>query len=56
MEWIALFDVFHPDRTIAHFEPQRSSRFKKPLKLAIIEKASELRRGQRAALHSRSVS
>jgi hypothetical protein len=35
--WIALLDVFHPDRTVFPFDPEHSSRFRNRLKLSILE-------------------
>ena len=35
--WIALLDVFHPDRTVFPFDPEHSSRFRDRLKLSILE-------------------
>lgn len=35
--WIALLDIFHPNRTVAPFNPEHSSRFRDHLKLSILE-------------------
>lgn len=35
--WIALLDIFHPNRTVAPFNPEHSTRFRDHLKLSILE-------------------
>jgi hypothetical protein len=42
--WIALLDVFHPNRTIFPFNPERSSRFRDHLRLSILEHEDALKR------------
>ena len=42
--WIALFDVFHPNRTVFPFDPEHSRRFRDHLKLSILEHEDALKR------------
>ena len=41
--WIALIDVFHPNRTILPFNPENSRRFRDHLRLEILEHEEALR-------------
>ena len=41
--WIALLDIFHPNRTIFPFNPEHSSRFRDHLRLSILEHEDALK-------------
>jgi hypothetical protein len=42
--WIALLDVFHPNRTVFPFDPEHSSHFRDHLRLSILEHEDTLKR------------
>lgn len=42
--WVALLDIFHPNRTIIPFDPEHSRRFRDHLKLCILEHEDALTR------------
>ena len=42
--WVALLDVFHPNRTIVPFNPEHSRRFLDRLRLAILEQEEAIKR------------
>jgi hypothetical protein len=41
--WVALLDVFHPNRTVFPFDPEHNSRFRSRLKLSILEHEDALK-------------
>ena len=41
--WIALLDIFHPNRTVFPFDPERSQRFRDGLRLSILDHEDALR-------------
>ncbi|HWN94927.1 MAG TPA: hypothetical protein VNT99_07835 [Methylomirabilota bacterium] len=42
--WIALLDIFHPNREVFPFNPERSGRFRDRLRLSILEHEDALKR------------